>query len=317
MEGHSTKHVVTSLFVNLTITLAKGVAAFFTGSGAMLAETIHSAADCGNQALLLVGIKRAARKPDALHPFGYGRALYFWSFVVALLLFTGGGVFSIYEGIEKLYHPEMPENLLLAIGILLFSLVLEGGATLSNVRELNGRRGPTPFWTYLRQTTDSDLVVVFGENAAASLGLALALAAVLASHFLHNPLYDAVGTLAIGVVLVGVAIFLAIEIVSLLEGEAADPRVRASAVELATAEPRFRRVLQLLAVQQGPGEVMMALKVELAPGTSGEEACHAINAYEDALRARHSELKWIFVEPDLPEAAARSVAAKGGAVALD
>jgi len=186
MEGHSTKHVVTSLLVNFAITLAKGVAAFFTGSGAMLAETIHSAADCGNQGLLLVGIKRASRKPDARHPLGYGRALYFWSFVVALLLFTGGGVFSIYEGVHKLQHPEMPENLLLAIGILVFSLVLEGGATLGNIRALHEQRGTTPFWTYLRKTTDSDLVVVFGENAAATLGLVLALVAILASHFLRH-----------------------------------------------------------------------------------------------------------------------------------
>jgi cation diffusion facilitator family transporter len=314
MEGHSTKHVVTSLFVNLAITLAKGVAAFFTGSGAMLAETIHSAADCGNQALLLVGIKRAARKPDALHPLGYGRALYFWSFVVALLLFTGGGVFSIYEGVHKLQHPEMPENLLLAVGILVFSLVLEGGATFGNVRALHEKRGATPFWTYLRKTTDSDLVVVFGENAAATLGLFLALVAILASHVLHDPKYDALGTLAIGVVLVGVAIFLAVEIVSLLEGEAADPALDAAAVELVGAEAAFKRVLQILSVQQGPGEVMMALKVELAPEASADEVCRAINDFEHALRSRHPELKWVFVEPDLPESAERSIAAKGGAV---
>lgn len=314
MEGHSTKHVVSSLLVNLAITVAKGVAAFFSGSGAMLAETIHSAADCGNQALLLVGIKRAGRKPDHLHPLGYGRALYFWSFVVALLLFTGGGLFSIYEGTHKLGRPEMPENLGLAFGILGFSLLLEGAVTLANKRELDKRRGAVPFFSFLRKTTDSGLVVIFAENGAASLGLVIAMAALAATSITQNPIYDSLGTLAIGVVLVGVAIFLAIEIISLLEGEAADPAIGASALELAKARPLFRGVLQVLTLQQGPGEVLLAAKVALAPDALGEEVCLEINAYEEALRARHPELKWIFVEPDRRETAEHSVALKGGAV---
>ena len=314
MSDHSTKHVVTSLFVNLAITVAKGVAAFFTGSGAMLAETIHSAADCGNQGLLLVGIRRARRAPDDRHPFGYGRAVYFWSFVVALLLFTGGGVFSIYEGLHKLHASEMPENLTLAFAILGFSLFLEGGSTVSNVRELNKRRGETPFFRYLRNTTDSDLVVVFGENAAASVGLVIAMGSLAASHVFHNPVYDAIGTLAIGAVLVAVALFLAVEIVSLLEGEAADPKIRTSAIELAKEQPLFRGLLQVMTVQQGPGEVMIAAKVELDPDAKVDEICVAINLFERAVRTRHPEVKWLFVEPDLREFAARSNAVRGGAV---
>src|SRR5262249_44042233 len=160
------------------IAVFKGVAAFYTGSGALLAETIHSFADCANQLLLLLGVRQAAQKPDALHPLGYGRSLYFWSFIVALLLFSGGGMFSIYEGIHKLQHAERVENVWVGVAILAFSLLLEGWSAISNIRELNKRRGRVPFFKYLRDTKDSDLIVVFGENGAASLGLIFALAAL-------------------------------------------------------------------------------------------------------------------------------------------
>ncbi|HEY1101042.1 MAG TPA: cation diffusion facilitator family transporter, partial [Myxococcota bacterium] len=174
----SSKHIIQSLVANLVIAAAKFIAAFVTGSGAMLAEAIHSFADCGNQLLLLRGVKEAKRPPDDAHPLGYGRTLYFWSFMVALLLFTGGGVFSIYEGIHHFQHPEPVTNVGLAIGILVFALALEGWATFGNIKELNRRRGGVPFVRYLRETKDSDLVVVFGENSAAVLGLFFALLAV-------------------------------------------------------------------------------------------------------------------------------------------
>ncbi|HTM20406.1 MAG TPA: cation diffusion facilitator family transporter, partial [Kofleriaceae bacterium] len=174
----STAHILQSLLVNLVIAATKGVAAVFTGSGAMVAETIHSSADCGNQILLLVGVRRSRQPPDRAHPLGYGRALYFWSFIVALMLFLGGGVFSIYEGIHKVRAPEDPEQVWLGQLILGIALVLEGWATIGNVREINRRRGDRGFVTYLRETKDSDLIVVFGENAAAVLGLALAMAAL-------------------------------------------------------------------------------------------------------------------------------------------
>jgi cation diffusion facilitator family transporter len=309
MEGHSTKHVVQSLVVNLAIAIAKGGAAFFTGSGAMLAEAIHSAADSGNQLLLLVGIKRAAKPPDEHRPLGYGRAMYFWSFVVALLLFTGGGVFSIYEGIHKLEKPEMPENVVVGLAILGFSLALEGASTLSNIRELNKRRGPTPFWRYLRDSKDSDLVVVFGENAAASLGLIVAMGALGATMLTHNPVWDSVGTLLIGVVLVAVAIFLGVEIISLLEGESADEATVVAAREVAAEQKAIRELIQIIAVQQGPGEVLMAVKVSLHENLTVRDACDAINAFEAAVRARRPEVKWMFVEPDFPKAAVSKVAA--------
>ncbi len=301
MDGHSTKHVIQSLLVNVAIAVAKGVAAVYTGSGAMLAEAIHSSADCGNQILLLIGLKRASKPPDARHPLGYGRAAYFWSFIVALLLFSGGGVFSIHEGIHKLEYPEMPDHVGTGVGILVFSLLLEGGSTFTNIRDLNARRGAVPFWRYLRETKDSDLVVVFAENAAATVGLVFAISALGATFLLHNPMYDALGTLAIGAVLVFVAIFLAVEIASLIEGESADAVIAEAARAAAADQPHFRGLLEIITVQQGPGEVLLAVKVQLSPHLTVEEVCSEINSFERAVRERRPEVKWIFVEPDLPE----------------
>jgi cation diffusion facilitator family transporter len=299
MSGDSTKHIIQSLGVNLLIAAGKGVAAFVTGSGALLAETIHSAADCGNQLLLLLGVKRSKRAPDASHPLGYGRVLYFWSFIVALLLFTGGGMFSIYEGVHKLQHPEPVENVLVGVGILAFSLLLEGGATLSNMRELNKRRGEVPFFQYLKETKDSDLVVVFGENSAATVGLVTALLAVIIAHYTHDPRWDAIGTLVIGVVLVGVAIFLAVEIMSLLVGEAADPKIVACARSIAAKQPHFKELLEIITVQQGPGEALFAAKVRLSSDITADQVVDEINAFERALRTECPEVKWSFIEPDL------------------
>jgi cation diffusion facilitator family transporter len=300
-EAHHTSHIVQSLAVNVTIAVGKGIAAALTGSGAMLAETLHSFADCGNQVLLLVGVRRSVQPPDESHPLGYGRALYFWSFMVALLLFTGGGVFSIYEGVHKLLeHAEEqgPGGLWLGIGMLLFSLVLEGGSTVANIREINRRRGKKRFLRYLQDTKDSDLVVVFGENSAAVVGLAFALAAVGMAHWTGDGRWDAGGSVAIGLVLVGVALFLAYEISSLLVGEAADPEVRRACEEIAIEMPEIERVLNIIALQQGPGEVMVAMKVQVASNLSAVQVVEAINEMERRLHARCPEIRWSFVEPD-------------------
>lgn len=297
-EDHSTGHIIQSLLANLAIAAAKFVAAFFTGSGAMLAEAIHSTADCSNQGLLLLGVKRSRKEPDPSHPLGYGRELYFWSFMVAMLLFTGGGVFSVYEGVHKIMHPEQVESILIGVGVLGFSLVLEGGATLSNIKELNKRRGDIPFTKFLQTTKDSDLIVVFGENAAASLGLIFALGSLLMAYFTHDGIWDGVGSLMVGLVLLGVAVFLAIEVKSLLVGESADPQIDKAVREVADKDVNIQSVLRLLTVQQGPGEVMVAMKVLPRANLSGEQLCAAINDFERTLQARHPEIKWCFVEPD-------------------
>lgn len=299
-EEHSTSHIVQSLLVNVAIAAGKGVVALMTGSGALLAETLHSGADCGNQVLLLFGVKRAQQAPDPSHPLGYGRSLYFWSFLVALLLFSGGGVFSIYEGIHKLSHPEPIEKVHLGLGILGFSLLLEGGSTLSNIREMNKRRGQTPFFQYLRETKDSDLIVIFGENAAASVGLVVAAIALGVAYVTNDPKWDALGSIGIGLVLVAVAVFLAVEVKSLLIGEAADPGVEAAVRESVNAHPKIDRVLHVITVQQGPGEVLVAVKVSFYEGVSTNEVCLAINEFEAALRKRRPDARWVFVEPDIP-----------------
>ncbi|MBX3212741.1 MAG: cation diffusion facilitator family transporter [Labilithrix sp.] len=304
-DGHGgTGHIIQSLVVNLVIAAVKAVAAYFTKSGSMLAEALHSFSDCGNQLLLLVGVRQARKPADERHPFGYGRAVYFWSFMVALMLFLGGGVFSIYEGIHKLREPEPVERVWLGIGILAVSLLLEGGATLSNIRELNRRRGEKGFYQYLKDTTDSDLVVVFGENSAAVLGLILAIGALALAAVTGDGRWDGVGSAAIGLVLVGVAVFLAIEVSSLLLGEAAAPEITEAARETAKKFPELEKVLNVVTMQQGPGEVLVHVKLAFTPSLTVEEACRIINAYEDAFRAARSEVRWVFVEPDIPRVVA-------------
>jgi len=298
----STAHIIQSLVANTLIAASKGVAAAITGSGALLAETIHSTADCGNQLLLLFGVRQASKPPSETHPLGHGRALYFWSFMVALLLFTGGGMFSIYEGIHKLRHPEPVGSVVIGFVILGIALAIEGWATIGNVRELGKRRGSTPFFRYLRETKDSDLVVIFGENSAAVAGLVLALSALVLAQVTGDGRWDAAGSLAVGTVLVAVALFLAVEVKSLLVGERADPAIEADIRELASTRAEIDDVLEVLSVQQGPGQVVVALKARFRPGlTTGGELCRIINQFEADLRARRPEVVWCFVEPDVRE----------------
>jgi len=293
-----TKEILKSLAVNVSIAVAKGFAAVFTGSGAMLAEAIHSSADCINQVLLLVGISRAKKPPDEKYPLGYGRAVYFWSFIVALLLFSGGGVFSIYEGVHKLLTPEPVEHVSWAVGILGFSMLLEGWATYGNLVEMKKRRGNVGLIRYLRDTKDSDLVVLFGENSAAVLGLAVALASIGLAVATGDPRWDGIGSLLIGLVLVAVAVFLGNEVMSLLLGERADPQIELTVQEVAKTQPNIKRLIRVLTVQQGPGEVMVACKVHLVDGLDTKGVVETIDAFEKAIHERVDDIRWLFVEPD-------------------
>jgi cation diffusion facilitator family transporter len=300
-SNHGTKHIIQSLFVNLLIAACKSVAAFMTHSGAMLAEAIHSFSDCANQALLYLGVKQAQRPPDAKHPLGYGRSIYFWSFMVALLLFSVGGMFSVYEGIHKYAHPEPVENVMWGVGILVFSILLEGYATYSNIVEMNIRRGTTSFFTYLKQTKDSDLVVIFGENAAAVLGLFIALIFMMASYYTHDGRYDAIGSLLIGLVLIGVAIFLSREVKSLLIGESADPIIESTAKQAAIDHPNIKELINCITMQQGPGEVLVCVKIKCEPHLTALQVSQLINEFESMVRTKCPEVKWLYVEPDLQE----------------
>ncbi|MEP7324129.1 MAG: cation diffusion facilitator family transporter, partial [Saprospiraceae bacterium] len=295
-ESHGTGHIIQSLIVNILIASSKGFAAFMTGSGAMLAETIHSFSDCANQALLLVGVKQAQRPANDKHPLGFGREVYFWSFMVAMLLFSIGGMFSIYEGVHKFNHPEPIENFAWGLGILLLSLCLEGYATFSNIVELNKRRGKLGFFKYLSRTKDSDLIVIFGENSAAVLGLVIALAALTAAYSTGDGRFDALGSLGIGIVLISVAIFLSIKVKSLLIGESADDMIMDLVAMEAKKHPEIIKLINCITIQQGPGEVLMCLKIKVDHSISILDLSKLTNKFEREIRAKAPELKWIYLE---------------------
>jgi cation diffusion facilitator family transporter len=300
-KSHGTSHIIQSLIVNLLIAISKGFAAFMTHSGAMLAETIHSFSDCANQGLLLFGVNQAQKPADAKHPLGYGRSVYFYSFLVAMLLFTIGGMFSIYEGIHKYNSPEPVENVYWGVGILLFSLCLEGYATYSNIKELNSRKGKVGFFKYLKNTKDSDLIVIFGENSAAVFGLIIALVAMVTSYLTGDGRFDAAGSIGIGIVLIAVAIFLAVEVKSLLIGESADESIHLKVEEMSIKHPDIIDLINCKAIQQGPGEVIVCAKILVKKDMTSQQISLFINTFEAELREAHPDIKWLYIEPDLQE----------------
>jgi cation diffusion facilitator family transporter len=302
MAGHanSLKAVLLALGANFAIFVSKLVAAIVTGSGAMLAEAIHSLADCGNQGLLLLGMRQAKKPASDEYPLGWGRALYFWSFVVALLLFAVGGLFSIYEGVHKLSAPEPLRWPWLALGVLLFGIVMESISMRGCLHEVNLARGEQSLWRWFRETRSSELLVIFGEDLAALLGLCLAALAIGATILTGNLLFDALGTIAIGVLLVVVAIALAIEVKALLIGQGVEPRRRQELLTFLGERPEVAEVLNLITLQMGP-DVMVAVKARMAPTPDALSLIEAINAVERAMKARFADIRWSFFEPDVAD----------------
>ena len=302
MSGHanSLKAVLLALGANFTIFLTKLVAALLTGSGAMLAEAVHSLADCGNQGLLLLGMRQAKRPPSPEYPLGWGRAMYFWSFLVAILLFSVGGMFSIYEGVHKLSQPEPLKWPWLALGVLVFGIVAESISMRGCMQEVNKARGEQNLWTWFRQTRSSELLVIFGEDLAALLGLCLATLAILGTMITGNLLFDAVGTIAIGILLVVVAIAVAIEVKALLIGQGVEPRYRAELLGFLNGRAEVAEVLNLITLQMGP-DVMVAVKARMAPAPSDRQLVEAINTVEAAMKAQFEDVRWSFFEPDLAD----------------
>ena len=297
-QADSLKSVLFALGANLGIAAGKGVAAFITGSGAMLAEAIHSAADASNQGLLLWGMRAARKPPDEDHPLGYGKSIYFWSFIVALLLFSVGGMFSINEGWHKLTHPEPMSFPWVALGVLGLSVVLESFSLWGAVREIAKVRGPRSWWRWFRETRQSELVVVFGEDIAALLGLTFAFIAVLLTVITGNPLFDACGSIAIGILLIVVAILLSIEIKALLVGQSAEAPVRDALAAALRAEPEIVELLQVLTLHFGD-DLMVAVKARMKDAASSHVLAENINAIEDRLKAAFPQVRWIFFEPDV------------------
>lgn len=299
-ESGSIKAIMYALGANGGIGLAKGFAAWYTGSGAMLAEAIHSFVDCTNQLLLLVGLRRAKRPVSADHPLGYGKAIYFWSFIVALMLFSMGGIFSIYEGVHKLMKPEMPQSPWIAVGVLVFAVLLEIASLRGALVEVKKIQGKRSFLKWFRVSRQSELIVVVGEDIAALVGLSLALVAVLATIIAGNPVFDALGTIAIGVVLVLVAFTVGIEVKSLLIGESADPETTSALHDFLHERPEIAQVYSLITLQLGM-DLMVSAKVKMQSMDTAVHLVEDINQVEAELKRCFPQVRWIFFEPDIQD----------------
>lgn len=297
----STIRAILYAFVaNFGIAIAKTWAAWITGSGSMLAEAIHSYADTGNQVLLYLGLKQSQRPPDEDHPLGYGKLSYFWSFIVAILLFSMGGLFSIYEGYHKLTHPEPLSQVWIAIVVLVFAILLEGGSLFGALREIRKVRKGRPFREWLKHTRNSELVVVLGEDIGAQMGLVLALGFLIMAWYTGNPVYDAMGSICIGVVLLIISAFVAWRVRSLLVGKSADPEIQEAIEAIIAEDPDVEKVFNTITIQFGP-DTMLAVKIKMNPALTINEAVEHINNLERNLKARIPKLKWCFVEPDVAD----------------
>jgi cation diffusion facilitator family transporter len=313
-DGHGTKAVLAALIANAVIAVAKFVGFLVTGSSAMLAESVHSVADSGNQGLLLLGGKRAKKAADEEHPFGYGRERYFWAFVVALVLFSLGGLFSLYEGYHKLEEAADGGELTspgVAVAILLFAIVAEGFSFRTAIVESKKVKGEQSWWRFVRTAKSPELPVVLLEDLGALVGLLLALLGVTLAAITGDLLWDALGTMAIGILLLIIAVFLVIEMKSLLIGEGG---TAAQVAQIRTAMvdgSAVTRIIHLKAAHIGPDELLVAAKIGVAPALSVKELAKAINEAEARIRAAVPIARSIYLEPDLFSPSADSSPADG------
>jgi len=299
-HSSTARAILYAFIANFCIAIAKTWAAMFTGSGSMLAEAIHSYADTGNQVLLYLGLTQSRKPPDAEHPLGYGKLSYFWSFIVAILLFTMGGLFSIYEGVHKLTQPEELSNLWVAIVVLVLAIFLEGGSLLGALREIRLVRGDRPFGDWLKHTRNSELVVVLGEDIGAQIGLILALGFLGLAALTGNPMYDALGSICIGVVLLVISAFIAWRVRSLLVGRSADPEIQKVIDDIICGQEDIECVFNTITIQFGP-DTMLAAKIKMKSGIDIDTAVETINALERDLQERVPNLTWSFIEPDVTD----------------
>lgn len=297
-EG-STRAIIAAMTANLGIAVAKFVAFAVSGSSSMLGEGVHSLADTGNQLLLLRGGAKAKKKADSEHPFGYGRERYIYAFVVSIILFSVGGMFSLYEGINKLKHPHALDNAWLPIAVLVISMVLEGFSLRTAVRESNHTRGSQTWVQYVRRAKAPELPVVLLEDVAALTGLALAFLGVVLTTVTGNGAFDAIGTIAIGVLLVLVAIILGIETKSLLVGEGAGDDDVATIRAAIENTPQVEMLIHMKTLYLGPEELMLAAKVAFAGSLRFADVATAIDAVEARVRTALPSVRVIYIEPDV------------------
>ncbi len=297
-HANSLRSIIFALCANSAIFVAKLAAALVTGSGAMLAEAVHSLADSGNQLLLIVGLRQSKKQPTDEYPLGFGKSIYFWSFIVALLMFSMGGMFSMYEGIHKLQHPEPLTSPWIAIGVLVFSIAAESVSMWGCIREVNKVRRGRGYYRWFRESRESELLVVFGEDLAALLGLVFALLAVTATMLTGNPLYDACGSIIIGVLLLVIAVMIGLEVKSLLIGQSVDPMIRAEMLFFLEGHKSINKVLNLITFQLG-NDVMVAVKADMMEHENQREMILAINSCERELKEKFPQVVWSFFEPDV------------------
>ena len=302
MKEESPKAIFYALAANFGIAVCKFGAAAFTGSGSMFAEAIHSTADCGNQLLLLLGLKRSQAPADVLHPLGSGREIYFYSMLVALLLFFVGGAFSVYEGVHRVAQHEPVSNPIVALVVLGVSVVLESFSLAGALREIRKTAGDKSLWRWFRETRESELIVVTGEDIAALAGLAIAFCAVLMTMITGNPVYDAAGSIGVGVLLMVIAYLVAREVKSMIVGESASPEVRRAIDAHLRARPEIVRVINLITLQWGK-QIVVAVQAEMVEYDSGRAMVDAINVIEEDLQRAFPEARWVFFEPDIPRVA--------------
>jgi len=299
-QSASVKSIIFALSANLGIAITKTIAAVLTGSGAMLAESIHSFADCGNQGLLFLGLKSSKKKPDKEHPLGYGKEIYFWSFIVALILFSMGGLFSIYEGVHKLSTHEGLKSPVIAIVVLLVSMILEGASLYGCINQINKLKHKENLWTWAKNSRKSELIVVLGEDIAALLGLSFALISIILSSITGNPVFDAIGSIGIGALLVVVSFFLAFKVKSLLIGQSTDDETRTQIKMQLESRPEIERIFNLITLQLG-ASIMVAIKAKMTKVNTVEQLITNINKCEAALKKENPAIQWVFFEPDNTE----------------
>ncbi|TDE40556.1 cation transporter [Nonomuraea mesophila] len=294
-----TKAIIAALVANLSIAVAKFVAAFFTGSSSMLAEGIHSVADSGNQVLLLVGGKRAARASTKEHPFGYGRERYFYAFVVAVVLFAIGALFSLYEGYHKLTHAEPLTSPAWAFGVLIFAIIAEIFSFRTAIKEANLVRGKQGWVAFIRRSKSPELPVILLEDLGALLGLIFALFGVTMAVVTGNPVWDAIGTLMIGALLAVISVVLAVETKSLLVGEGASPEVEQQIRRALESAPEVDRVIHMRTLHLGPEELLVGAKIAVSHDETAGEVARGIDEAEQRIREAVPIARVIYLEPDL------------------
>jgi cation diffusion facilitator family transporter len=298
----STRAILAALLANAGIAAAKFVGYLITGSSSMLAEAVHSVADTSNQALLLFGQRQARKEADALHPFGYGRSRYFYSFVVALVLFTLGSVFALYEGYHKITHPVELTSPYVAVGILVIAIGLEGFSFRTAMVESRPLKGNGSWWRFIRSSRNPELPVVLLEDTGALIGLVLALAGVGLTELTGNPVWDGIGTAAIGVLLGVIAVILMVEMHSLLIGEGATNTEAKAIREALEGTEHVDRLIHIRTQYLGPDELLVAAKIALGADTDLSTVAATIDAAEAAVRAVVPAARVIYLEPDLDRA---------------